>query len=99
MQTMHTPGPWTVEGPVFNSKSPSRHIRAGLNGYPAHAFGQSGAEAEGNARLIAAAPEMLAALDGLLREFGRDREGLDPEISGHARLIAAYAVLDKATRD
>jgi hypothetical protein len=42
---------------------------------------------------------MLAALDGLLREFGRDREGLDPEISGHARLIAAYAVLDKATRD
>lgn len=57
--TNHTPGPWRV------------HAVAGLiqeaNGHSIAAYtGTSQDEADANARLIAAAPELLAALEHLL---------------------------------
>lgn len=59
-ETKHTPGPWTLEpnGPGYNLKSPNfaSHfcILLGMNGKP-------DGEHEANARLIAAAPDLLKA--------------------------------------
>lgn len=53
----HTPGPWkaTETGGIFSPEPHSSHV-ASVNQYP------NGAESDANARLIAAAPELLAAL-------------------------------------
>src|SRR5262245_10338777 len=62
----HTPGPWTIETrdvPGFTIEPP-----LGCNGLPVAIVPENrrgNAKAEANARLIAAAPDMLAALHGL----------------------------------
>jgi hypothetical protein len=55
MNTKHTPGPWTVNANGINS--PDGHIVY---------FDVSGGPHETDARLIAAAPDLLAALDALI---------------------------------
>lgn len=77
-----TPGPWTVEGPVVSSKSPSRHVLSKGFGYPAHAFGGSEAEVEANAHLIAAAPDLLKQLEQVLSSI---------ESGDHLALFSAAA--------
>ena len=55
--TTHTPGPWTFNGD---------HVVAGTHTVVADPFASDalfGGEGEANARLIAAAPELLAALE------------------------------------
>lgn len=63
MATKHTPGPWTankVTGLVTPTNNPDKDI--------CHAFGQRNlGEGEANARLIAAAPDLLSIVDELLR--------------------------------
>ena len=53
-------------------------------------------ESTANAHLIAAAPDMLETLEWVVKECGRAVCDLDPEISGHKCLIAAYAAIRKA---
>ena len=53
MTKQHTPGPWTVEGHTVNA----RGVAYGFANSTASAH-----ELRANARLIAAAPDMLAAL-------------------------------------
>lgn len=67
MEAKHTPGPWTV-GQEMNSERPGSVpvvalVRDSLEGKMHVAFvnGKAG-EQEANARLIAAAPDLLAAL-------------------------------------
>lgn len=48
---------------------------------------------EANARAIAAVPALLEALEMLVKESGRSLADLDPDISGHKPLIAAYSAL------
>lgn len=57
MQTQHTPGPWTA----FKDMLGKWHV----DHEDGHCIIQ-GEKAEANARLIAAAPELLAALQNLL---------------------------------
>lgn len=58
----HTPGPWHVEGVGINAL-----VGAGINGViVAVRHRLRGAESEANMRLIAAAPELLEALEALL---------------------------------
>ena len=66
MQNKHTPGPWASNRSVFSSSATTEiHI-----GNPSHTcavvyidnLGKHKEEQEANARLIAAAPDMLAAL-------------------------------------
>lgn len=93
MTAQHTPGPWT-----FDAESDKRHkqfaIMAGTGGLDgeggkvAAVFAGFGAhfdwaESEANARLIAAAPELLAALKTLV-ELGTD----SPEHQAAERAIA-----------
>lgn len=72
MTTQHTPGPWSVGQQEF-----SRHgvalegnvhvIRMhGACGAAIYSMGCEASETEATARLIAAAPALLAALEGLL---------------------------------
>ena len=94
MKTKHTPGPWTV-GPWFdNDGQPEiiiEHVTPHGNLVPAVALGGLVGQ-EANARLIAAAPELLDALRGLLRCMADDEEyGPDH------RVTIARAAIAKAT--
>ena len=62
----HTPGPWWA-GPVGNIEGQPRTQIMSARGWTADVIAGDNAEAEANARLIAAAPAMLEAL----REVGR----------------------------
>jgi hypothetical protein len=53
----HTPGPWQVR---------DNRVEFGSDGYTVAVVTKGCPEFEGNARLIAAAPELLAALERLL---------------------------------
>ena len=61
METKHTPGPWAYH----NTPTPFIHVAAGglpiCQIYTSTAHGQSMGEQFANARLIAAAPELLEA--------------------------------------
>jgi hypothetical protein len=68
MKTTHTPGPWRV-----HEKSPTLVIdKHGLVIAQAHSYAECGImrdEAEANARLIAAAPELLEALESVVEMY------------------------------
>lgn len=72
----HTPGPWTIgqydevqRAYQINAQADISH----LDCMPAMAAGRDKAGAMANARLIAAAPEMLVALKEALRALDGDR--------------------------
>lgn len=62
--TQHTPGPWTILPPCGEGDFGvlSNKVNAGGNFYVATLPNGSHAESAANARLIAAAPDLLAAL-------------------------------------
>jgi hypothetical protein len=64
----HTPGPWSVK-PSSHRQEFAAFVMAGVRGIAAvennENRGSTGAEDEANAHLIAAAPELLAALIAL----------------------------------
>ena len=69
----HTPGPWSDEK-IW--PTPDHLIHANVEGQPhalACAYGMRGVgEREANAKLIAAAPELLAVLDDLEGSFDKE---------------------------
>lgn len=87
----HTPGPWTVRGPTQHVNQIAIDPAIGC------AYG-AGDEVLANAALMAAAPDLAAALRDLLDDY----EGTACEWSGesYARgnrlILAAYAALRKA---
>lgn len=66
--TTHTPGPWEAETKEFGDTPGWRPWvgRLGEHRYAALSCGETQEEAIANACLIAAAPELLVALRGLL---------------------------------
>lgn len=74
----HTPGPWELEGRKIVSTSNSLIKFGYINKFnrkvivyqPWLYSDPSGNESESNARLIAAAPELLEALEGILANDG-----------------------------
>lgn len=70
---MHTPGPWTVGHAIPADDTVSRIVRAG-DDHIAVVMDLDGAaqEAVDNARLIAAAPQMLRALQRLTHPAADD---------------------------
>lgn len=84
----HTPGPWrSCDGLVFRDEPEPGRAIADCRDY-------ADAEAEANARLIAAAPELLAALTLFEGEFG----SLDSHC-GHITKMTQFAraAIAKAT--
>ncbi len=81
----HTKGPWHVgagngEGSIFAENGRTRLEIGGTTLYPIARMGRgwNEAEDEANARLIAAAPELLEALREMLSMFG-DHEQYDED--------------------
>jgi len=60
----HTPGPWHVCGDMIRSTVSNAAMRSVAKVYVSQMHGKP--EAAANARLIAAAPDLLAALKGIL---------------------------------
>lgn len=79
--TTHTPGPWTNErsGNYWSILGPDRNLHGyGITSSPVASIVQTSPEAQANARLIAAAPELLAVVRYALAHCnpttGRERE-------------------------
>ncbi len=95
----HTPGPWAVD-PVVPAlvRGPEDDPRAVANTLPTRRVTQPTLTALANAQLIAAAPELLAALEALeadvryLVEDGTLSEGA----LEHPSMVAARAAIAKA---
>lgn len=92
--TLHTPGPWVV---LDNTAIPYGQltVESERDGAVAVCFTVAGDECAAplecvaNARLIAAAPDLLAALRGLLNAL--------PSATTHPAIRAARAAINKAT--
>lgn len=106
MSTKHTPGPWEVREhwgdddafevyPTRGGKQPPIGEWAALAEVPE--YGQAG-EAEANAYLIAAAPELLEALDGMLQVYGGGKsfDGLPKHATELELIDQARAAVAKA---
>lgn len=87
MKTEHTPGPWKVREDYAGAQSV-----VSADAFLARVGPPNTEQAEANARLIAAAPELLEALQGLLAAV---EQGTLPG-SGKAQ-DAARAAIAKAT--
>ena len=80
--TRHTPGPWYAEDAhgrtvaIFTSSRTENAFVASVPP-PASAVGGTWAETDANARLIAAAPELLATLETLAGRFAVDHSQPD----------------------
>jgi len=88
----HTPGPWAIgletdendgHGQIISPEG--EHI-ASVSMYPIVA----------NARLLAAAPELLEAAKGMLREFGNQQFNVRKDYSKMVYLEAARAAIARA---
>jgi hypothetical protein len=75
---MHTPGPWTLRFQDDDGDGlPYAEIVAGGGIYSETGFKCDGIMSEDDGRLIAAAPDLLRALDGLLLVCGRTGDSLE----------------------
>lgn len=93
-----TPGPWFTTGTM------TKYVEAKIGGGlvqeiaavgPTAADNGYGAQQEGNARLIAAAPELLEALELILRKYEAQADYAELDTDG-AAVAAARAVIAKA---
>lgn len=85
----HTPGPWSYDHSNGVIETEKRVVVA---------FGRyqrTDEETKSNGRLIAAAPELLAALRELT-DWGREHTGPCDAHSPHDLLVAAVAAIEKA---
>ncbi|TKY81063.1 hypothetical protein R0L47_13540 [Pectobacterium polonicum] len=97
----HTPGPWFVNGKesikvTGNMNVIQTHSSDGLGYHVAYASGwvddkETAEEARCNANLIASAPDLLEALEGIIADEGRGWAAINPP-----RTEAAKAAIAKA---
>lgn len=90
MTTTHTPGPWSATGYHVEA-------RAGAIATVCDA-GDGDTEGDANARLMAAAPDLLAALRGVMAWWADTLppHGADDEMPAHL-FDAAHAAIARAT--
>ena len=99
MSAKHTPGPWNVRDdgmsyvcPIIDAPSVGKGYYASIatvtqrDPHPQHGGGISMATAEANARLIAAAPDLLEALETLVSMVH-----MSPDLWQRARVAIARA--------
>lgn len=102
MTTTHTPGPWRVSGFYIAADEPTRDKRGSHRQVADWTCGLAGVSdasdlQKANARLIAAAPELLAALKRatqLMEDADLDDES--PNDDGYILLQACRAAIAKA---
>lgn len=84
------PGPWYYDGP---SSMTGAHIVHVADCEIAQVFGETEAEAEANARLVASAPVLVEALEDLLDTLYKNDYTIGPS---NRYYLAAEKVLDQA---
>lgn len=92
MKTKHTPGPWTIHGDLTNPRN--AYTIRDLSGDTLAAVRLECVHskiADANARLIAAAPDLLAVLESVLWRWDRDDERDNPELGAEIRAAIAKA--------
>lgn len=94
MQTQYATGQWAVIDDVPNAAIGYRAIIEIDDGHPGAIVCNPSPMGEANARLIAAAPDLLAALEELLPIAARSIQGTT---DGEPILQAARAAIAKAT--
>ena len=87
----HTPGPWRIGKAVNGNWIEAAHAAQPVSIARTFYEGVGAATEDANARLIAAAPELLEALEGLLANL---TEG---DFISETRIDAARAAIAKAT--
>ena len=93
IETAYTPGPWRV-APAADYQSSHINVDAGTRGYICLAGVQGDTQAAANARLIAAAPDLLRALDNLLEQH---IAGVDLSVRDRQVWLRAAAAVARAT--
>lgn len=94
--TKHTPGPWTYTRNEHGAPgAPILFISCGDGNHPAHET-RSYEERVANARLMAAAPDLLEALLLIERKYGSLADYADLPADKNA-LVKARAAIAKAT--
>lgn len=97
MTTQHTPGPWRYEK-ANPSPTTGEHLIAGAKpGYLAEIRDCGSGDVSANARLIAAAPDLLACLRQLVKDADDTGESLKVWYAAHPHLEAAREAIAKAT--
>lgn len=93
--TTHTPGPWIVTPDDYAVYETDDHGQRGETVCVLSGYGSNKSLRNANARLIAAAPELLAALE----EFCRECDGYLDGNDGHpwGTLLKGRAAIAKAT--
>ena len=84
----HTSGPWAVRGPEGTNVYLLQNYGFGASGWGIHNV--STEQAKADARLIAAAPDLLDVAKRIL-DRGYVSESIDEERSDHQALVAAIA--------
>jgi hypothetical protein len=92
MKNTHTPGPWKIRYEKSGRTIDAVIVMGKSSAYFTRGIGQTFDEQQSNARLIAAAPELLTALEWALDQLDDD---LDPDYQ--AAFDAARATVKKAT--
>ena len=103
-ETKHTPGPWVVAEGDSNGQAVVRNADIEIATCWHHCVDGIEREMRANARLIAAAPELLAALDDLAEMCQQSRKyivlsddgGMDAYNSTAEAILAARAAIAKA---
>ena len=87
----HTPGPWTIEDDSIEASGAPICVLYDASDFPCWdgPAGQLEAECEANARLIAAAPELLAACELAAEVLEQPESG--GQAHAHAALTVAIA--------
>lgn len=88
MEEKYTPGPWEVDGPRIYSTTKTLVATVGLF--------RSLETASANARLIAAAPDLLAALESLLEWAADVHDPMKQSRINYSGMDAARAAIAKA---
>lgn len=95
MNAKHTPGPWEWDGSVWNYDSENEApwlVQGGSDHRVFVLLGSIKANKEADARLIAAAPELLEALQIMVKQFTKTPSTLaDTEARGKAHAAIAKA--------
>lgn len=94
----HTPGPWHVELGGFVYSKTKKVADVGLNGGYFASRISAEPERTANARLIAAAPELLEALEALLADHEKYCEHGSFESADAARAAIAKALVTEGDK-
>lgn len=89
MQTQHTPGPWIIHAPANAAFVRHPSIVSDTGEVAKATWASSERQTNANARLIVAAPDLLAAIEGLLNAL--------PSATTHPAIKAARAAIARAT--